>query len=160
MIFHWRWIDTKSPQLAGTLLSILAVLNNALVWMVSTLLATSKSSSHFNNLLASVPKALITIAFIVTCMFSIPKRGRGTYPSFTFFQFYSVVSQDSNVENFASSLYYYYYHLLIRVFHITGSWWSFTVFEWQRVSSDFKRLQHLIFLSGHPSKYWRGLNVA
>ena len=48
---------------------ILAVLNNAVVWMVSTRPPTSKSSSPFSNPLVTVPKAPITIAIIVTCMF-------------------------------------------------------------------------------------------
>ena len=36
MVFHWSLSDSKSPQVSRTLLSILAVLNNAVVWMVST----------------------------------------------------------------------------------------------------------------------------
>ena len=43
MVFHWRLSDSKSPQVFRTLLSILAVFNNAVVWMVSTRLPTSKS---------------------------------------------------------------------------------------------------------------------
>ena len=37
--------------------------------MVPTRLPTSKSSSHFNNPLVTVPKAPIIIGIIVTCMF-------------------------------------------------------------------------------------------
>ena len=36
MIFHWSLSDSKSPQVSRTLLSILAVLNNAVVRLVST----------------------------------------------------------------------------------------------------------------------------
>ena len=36
MVFHWRLSDSKSPQVSRTLLSILAVFNNVVVWMVST----------------------------------------------------------------------------------------------------------------------------
>ena len=57
MVFHW------------TLLSILAVLNNAVVLMVSTRPPTSKSSKPFNNPLVIVPKAPITVGTIVTFMF-------------------------------------------------------------------------------------------
>ena len=32
MVFHWRLSDSKSPQVSRTLLSILAVFNNAVVW--------------------------------------------------------------------------------------------------------------------------------
>ena len=85
MVFHWSLSDSKSPQVSRTLLSILAVLNNAVVWMVSTGPPTSKSSSPFSNLLVTVPNAPITTGIIVTCMFqifSVPWQGRGIYPSF------------------------------------------------------------------------------
>ena len=64
-VFHWRLSVSKSPQVCRTLLSILAVFNNAVVWMVSS----SKSSRPFNNPLVTVPKVLITISIIVTFMF-------------------------------------------------------------------------------------------
>ena len=69
MVFHWSLSDSKSPQVSRTLLSILAVFNNAVVWMVSTRSPTSKSSRLFNNPLVTVPKAPITIGIIVTFMF-------------------------------------------------------------------------------------------
>ena len=87
MVFPWSLSNSKSPQVPRTLISILSVLNNAVVWMVSTLPPTFKSSYHFNNPLVTVPKALITIGIIVTIMFHslfvflIPEQGRGTYPS-------------------------------------------------------------------------------
>ena len=79
MVFHWRLSDSKYPQVSRTLLSILAVFNNAAVWMVSTRSPTSKSPRPFNNPLVTVPKAPITIGIIVTFMF---QQGRGTYLSF------------------------------------------------------------------------------
>ena len=69
MIIHWSLSDSKSSQVSRTLLSILAVLNNVVVWMVSTRPPTSKSSSPFSNPLVTVPNAPITIGIIVTCMF-------------------------------------------------------------------------------------------
>ena len=65
MVFHSRLSDSKGPQVSWTFLSILAVLNNAVVWMVSTLPPTS---SPFNNPLVTVPKAPITIGIMVTFM--------------------------------------------------------------------------------------------
>ena len=47
MVFLWSLSDNKSPQVSRTLLSILAVLNNVVVWMVSTRPPTSKFSSPF-----------------------------------------------------------------------------------------------------------------
>ena len=70
MVFHWSLSDSKSPQVSRTLLSILDVLNNAVVWMVSTRLSTSKSSSPFDNSVVTVPKAPIAFGIIVTFMFN------------------------------------------------------------------------------------------
>ena len=69
MVLHWSLSDRKPSQVSRTLLSILAVLNNAVVRMVSTRPPTSKSSSPFNKPLVTVPKAPITIGIIVTFMF-------------------------------------------------------------------------------------------
>ena len=69
MVFHWSLSDSKFPQVSRTLLTILAVLNNVVVWMVSTRLPTSKSSSPFSNPLVTVPNAPIIIRIIVTSMF-------------------------------------------------------------------------------------------
>ena len=69
MVSHWSLSDSKSPQVYRTLLSILAVFNYAVVWMVSTRPPTSKSSRPFHKHLVTVPKALITIGTMVTFMF-------------------------------------------------------------------------------------------
>ena len=69
MVFHWSLSDSKSPQVSRTLLNILAHLSNAVVWMVSTRLPTSKSPSLFINPLMIVPRAPITIGINVTFMF-------------------------------------------------------------------------------------------
>ena len=84
MFFHWSLSDSKSPQVSRTLLSILAVLNNAVVWMVSTRPPTSKSSSPFSNPLVTVPNAPITIGIIFTCMFHsfFSSLARSRYLSF------------------------------------------------------------------------------
>ena len=114
MVFHWGLSEWKSPQVSRTLLSILAVFNNAVVWMVSTHSPTSKSSSPFNSSLVIVPKALIAIGIIVTFMFyrlfffQFPCKVEVLILLFTFFQFYSVISQDSKVDNFANSLSFFF----------------------------------------------------
>ena len=69
MVFHWSLSDSKSPQVSRTRLRILAVLSNAVIWIVSTRPPTSKSSRPFYNLLVIVPNAPITIGTIVTFMF-------------------------------------------------------------------------------------------
>ena len=117
MVFHWSLRDTKSPQVSRTLLSIMTVLNNVVVWMVSTRPPTSKSSSAFSNPLVTLPNAPITIGIIVTFMFHIffqfPWKVEVLILLFTFFQFYSVVSQDSKVDNLVFSLFFFFFFLLI-----------------------------------------------
>ena len=61
--------DSKSSQISRTLLSILADLNDAVVWVVSTCALISKSSSPFTNRLGIVPSATTTIGITVTFMF-------------------------------------------------------------------------------------------
>ena len=108
MVLHWSLSDSKSPQVSRTRLSILAVLSNAVVWIVSTRLPTSKSSRPFNNPLVTVPKAPITIGTIVTFMlhsfFQFSCKVEVLILLFNFLQIYSVVRRDSKVNNFTDSL--------------------------------------------------------
>ena len=135
----------KSPQVSRTLLSILAVLNNAVVWMVSTRPPTSKSSSPFSNPLVTVPKAPITIGIIATFMFhsffQFPCKVEVLIVHFTFFQFYPVVSRDIYYYYYYyyyNCYYYYYYYYYLFIY-----WQFFTSaladslsleFEWWQVS--------------------------
>ena len=64
--FHWSLSASKSPQMPETFLSILANLNNAEVWILSTCPHISKSSRPLTNLLGIVPSASITIGITVT----------------------------------------------------------------------------------------------
>ena len=48
---------SESPQVSRTLLSILTVFNNAVVWKLSTYPLISNSSSSFNNTLGIIPSA-------------------------------------------------------------------------------------------------------
>ena len=110
MVFLWSLSDSKSPQVSRTLLSILSVLNNEIVWMVSNPPPCSKSSSPFSNPIVIAPNATIKIGIIITFMFSsffqFPSKVEVLILLFTFFQFYSVFSRDSKVDNFASSLFF------------------------------------------------------
>ena len=120
MFFHWSLRDSQFPQVSRTLLSILVVLNNAVVWMVSTCPPTSKSSSPFSNSLVTVSIAPIIIGIIVTCMFhcffQFPSKVEVLILLFTFFHFYSVVSQDSKVDYFVTSLFFFCWLLSSLVF--------------------------------------------
>ena len=67
--FNWSLSDSKSPRVFRTLLSILADLNQVIVWMVTTRPLISKSSSPFNNHSLTVTRAPITIGINHTFMF-------------------------------------------------------------------------------------------
>ena len=111
MTFHWRLSASKSPQVSRTFLSILVVFNNTVVWMVFSQPPTSKSSRPFNNPLVTMPKVPITIGIIITFMFhsffQFSSNVEVLISLFSFFQFYSVVSQDSKVDNFAKFLFFF-----------------------------------------------------
>ena len=53
MVSNCSFSESKFPQVSRTLLSTVADLNNAVVWMVSTCPQISKSSSPFTNPLVS-----------------------------------------------------------------------------------------------------------
>ena len=89
MIYHRGLSDNKFPQVSRTLLSILDVLSNAVVWIVSTRLPTSKSSRPFGNPLVIVPKTPIAFGTIGTFMFHsfFNSLGRLKYLSFFSYSF-------------------------------------------------------------------------
>ena len=66
MFFHWSLSESKSLQVSRTLLSILADLNNAVGWMVSTCQLISNFSSLLSNPLWIVLTSPITIGITVT----------------------------------------------------------------------------------------------
>ena len=81
----------------NNILSILAVLNNAVFWMVTTSLPTSKFSCPFSNPSVTVPKVPITIGIIVTCMFHsfFNSLTRSRYLSFFSYSFSGQPGQQS-----------------------------------------------------------------
>ena len=93
MVFHRSLSDSRSPQVSRTFLSILAVLSDADIWIVSIHPPTSKSSRPFNNPLVILPKAPITIDTIVTFMFHsfFNSLARSRYLSFFSHSFYSIL---------------------------------------------------------------------
>ena len=109
MVFHWGLSGSKSPQVSRTLLTILAVLNNAVVWMVSIRPFISKSTSSFTKPSLTVLKAPITTGSKVEVLILL----------FIFFQFYSVVSWDCKVKNFASSpVFFFFFFLFIDYYKV------------------------------------------
>ena len=55
MVFHWNLSNSKFSWISQTLLSILAYLNNIIIWMVPICPPISNSSCLLNKLLGTVP---------------------------------------------------------------------------------------------------------
>ena len=86
-VIWWYFIevcDNKSPKISRTLLSILADLNNAVVYLVSACPLISKSSVPCINPLVTKSRALISIGIIVIFMFHsfVSSLARSRYLSF------------------------------------------------------------------------------
>ena len=106
MVFYLSLSYNKSLKVSRTLLSILADLNNAKVWRVYTRLLTSKFSSPCTNLLVIVPRAPIIIGIIISFIFQffqLPSKALVLISTYTFFQSYSVVCQESKANNSTGS---------------------------------------------------------
>ena len=73
MVSHWSLSDIKSPQVSRTLLGIL---NNAVVWMVSTRPIISKSFSPCTNPLVTVLRANSTIRQVLFFLFNNQQKKR------------------------------------------------------------------------------------
>ena len=88
MVFHWSLSDSKQFPVFWILFCILADLNNAVVWIVSTCPLISKSSSPCVNPLLTVLKHLLQLVSAShSCSsfyFSFPLQDRSTYLSFHF----------------------------------------------------------------------------
>ena len=67
VVFHGSLGDCKSLQVSRTLLSILADLNNAVVWMISTCFLNSKSSSLSTIPLGIVPMHHLLLLSASSC---------------------------------------------------------------------------------------------
>ena len=126
MVFHWSLRDSKSPQVSRTLISILAVRSNAVVWTVSSRPPTSKSSSPFNNPLVFGDCTKSTNHDWYNChrhvpyFFQFPSQVQVLILLFTFFQFYSVVHWDSKIDNSASSFFFFFFFFLLLIIIRSG----------------------------------------
>ena len=148
MVFHWGLSESKSPQVARTLSSILADVNNVVNGRFSTHPLMSKSSSLFINLSVTVPRAPITFGINVSLMFhsffQFTSKFQLLIPLFNFFQFYSVVSRDSKVHNSGSSLFFLLL-IIIRSGRLAEIWRSICMRKSRRVSAFGLWLNHVLW---------------
>ena len=136
--------DTKSHQVSRTLLSILANLNNAVVWMVTTRLLISNSSIPFINTLATGLSAPFTIGTTVTFMFHsccfFSSLTRSYYlsffsPSFSFI-LWSVWT--SKVHCFEGSLFLSFFSFFFFYnYEVRSCSWDYVMCLYLKISENF-----------------------
>ena len=127
MVLHWSLSDSKSPQVSRTRLRILAVLSNAVVWIVSTRPPISKSSRPFNNPLVIVPNAPITIGTIVSFMFHcfFNSLARSRYLSFFSLSFRIILWSAGTAMSTILQIFFFFFLLIImRSGFLVGIKWS------------------------------------
>ena len=108
MVFHGSLSGNVSSSLKDSC-QFSGVISNAVVWIVSTCPLISMSSSPFTIPLVTLARASASIGTIVNFIFhsfSISCKVQVLILLSTFFQFYSVVSQNIKVHNSASSLFW------------------------------------------------------
>ena len=124
MVFHWSLSDSKSLQVSRNHLSILAVLNNAVVWMISTCPPASKFSTLLNNLFITVPKAPITngtfVAFIFHSFFN--SLARSWYLSFFSHSFSFILQSARKEKSTILQILFFYYHFHYYSWFFLGNW--------------------------------------
>ena len=124
---YWSFSDRKSPQVSRTLLSILAVLNNAVIWIVSTRRLISKSSRAFNNTLVTVPRVPFTSGTIVTFKFHsfFNSLARSMYLSFLshFFTFIPWLAQMAK----STILQILFFFFLVDYYKVWSSGWDLLI---------------------------------
>ena len=126
MVFHRSLSDSTSSQVSRTRLSILTVLNNAIVWIVSTLPPTSKSSRPFNNCLVTLPKTPITIGTIVTFMFHrfFNSRARSRYLSLFSHSFSFILWSAGTAKSTILQIFFFFSLIIIRSGLLVEIRWS------------------------------------
>ena len=138
MFSHWNLSDSRSPQVARTLLCVLADLNNLLVWMATSRPHISKSSSPFDNSSETVPRVPITIWRNVTFMFH-------RYLSFISFSFnFTLWPADTAKPTILLLLFtplLLLFTPLVFFTSVLADGFSL-VFEWQQVSSSLQDSSH------------------
>ena len=155
MVLQSSLSDSKSPRVSRTLLSILANLNNALVWMVTTCPHISKSFSLFTKSLVDVSSALITTGITVTFLYhcSYSRLARSWYLSRFSLSFnFTLWSAWTATSTIWQVLFFFFFSFFFFFFF---SWQSLGLIVWQRWS-DIPLLLLLLLLS---SFLWRLLKV-
>ena len=122
MEFEWQQVSSSLPDF----LRILAVLSNAVVWIVPTCPPTSKSSGPFNNPSVIVPKAPITIGTIVTFTFHsfFNSLARSSYLFFFSHSFRFILWSTRTAKSTILQILFFFLLIIIRSGLLGGIRWS------------------------------------
>ena len=123
MVLHWSLSDSKSPQVSRTRLRILAVLSNAVVWIVFTRPPISKSFRPFNNPLVIVPNAPITIGTIVTFIFHsfFHSLTRSGYLSFFSLSFRFILWSAGTAKSTILQIFFFFFFFFVDYYEVWSS---------------------------------------
>ena len=119
-----------------TLLIILADLKSVVVWIVSTRVLITSSSSPLTNSLVTLPSAPITVCTTVTFMFSIPKQGPGTYLSFRLPSILLWSSGTVEYTNRQVRLFFFCFFTITRSGRMAEIRWSVCILKSQEIMYD------------------------
>ena len=128
--------DSKFPQVSRTLLSILADLNNTVVWMVSTRSLIFISSRSYTNPLVTVPSAPITISITITFMFQsfFSSLARSRYLSLFLFSFTFTLWSAGTAEFTIRRVHFFFGGVTIsRSGRLAKIRWSVCISKFQRI---------------------------
>ena len=159
-----RFIIIYSLRVFHISVSILAVLNSAVVWMVCTHPPTSKSFSPFNNPLVTVLKAPITIGIFITFMFHsfFYSLAKSRYLSFFSHSFSFILWSDGTAKStilqilFLIFSFFFFLFIIIRSGLLAEIRWSVCMskFQWSLFVSLLLSLSLL-----HRSSYLKAYKL-
>ena len=130
MIFSWKLSDNEFPQVFITLLSILADLNNAVVWMISArpLIQLFLTPPPATKPLGIVPSAPTTIDVTVKFMFHSFFRSLANFNDlflFSFFNWFSLYGPLGRQSPLFGK-FSFFVNNYFTLFHTSVRWWFST----------------------------------
>ena len=131
MVFHWSLSVNKSPQVSRILLSILVDLNNAVVWMVSTLSLISKS---FGDCTKSTNYNWYRHHFHIPLFFNSLLRSRYlSFCSLCFnFTLWSTGRAKSTIQQVLFFFFFFFLLVNIKSGRLADIWWFVCISKYQK----------------------------
>ena len=131
-VFYCCLSDSKSPQVSRTLLNILADFNNAVVWIISILPLIYNTSRPFLKTFGTFPRAQTGIIVYIFTLWSavMTKFARWQVLFFLFIIIIIIIIVYAN-------------------FHTITFWWHSLMLEWHQISHDLQNFSQYSSQSRH-----------